>query len=252
MNFGEAFAGGIMGAADAVGKITSEQIESQIMQAREQALIQFREQSQGRLMDRQEQTRREGKRADFEFENDPENVKREVARKGSIMGAEATARGEAETAIMADPKRQKAERDLARNRHVESAASAADARLTNLKIGQFEEAEKWRKIAVDPSKTEAERVAARDNYQLLSGKDSDQWEIVKSKEANTGMESVIGRHNKRTGEYQKYDEGAFKATGNAPAAKTATQAQVDAYAKKKGISLKDAMNGLKAQGWNIQ
>lgn len=197
---GESLMAAVGGAAQQGTKVLNEQIKSDIDLQEAKALAEFRNQLQQSNMHLAETIRREGAQSDIDRNADPANVKK---------SAEASAQGEVDR--VNTPGFLDAVGKEARAKHVESAASAADARLTQLKIDQLKEADDWRKKAGDMALTPEERENARDMVQLLSGKDADRWEIVKSKD-NLGVEQVVGRQNKTTGEFQRFTGTGFAAS----------------------------------------
>lgn len=222
MGLMDAVVGGIGQAAQGVANTTFEAIRAEIQLNQEKALMSWKE-----------ELRQKGMAADDAFKNDPERVKRDRQNKVDDETAMGQARvdlniknaaaigaseGTREVEKLKAPGLMAAKKEEARATHIESASSIADSKLKNIQISQLEEANKWRAKATDPKLPQEERDQAKANYQLLAGKDADQWQIVKSKD-ETGGETVIGRQNTKTGDYEEYKDGTFGKKTPTPEAK---------------------------------
>lgn len=84
------------------------------------------------------------------------------------------------------------------------------------------------KKANDPKLNPAERTAAREAYQLKAGKDSDRWEVLKTKDA-MGIEQIIGRQNKSTGQFEKFDPEKGFVTASQKYATASTEEELRKY-----------------------
>jgi hypothetical protein len=136
-----------------------------------------------------------------------------------VMSDERAERTAADTKAERATDNERADRQLSLQEKQEkrlAAVSSTDQKLKQIQLGQAQEVETLRKRAGDKSLTPAERAEAKEMYQVLSGKDADQWEIVKVKD-QMGTEVVTGRQNKKTGAYQKFTGDGF-ADSAAPAA----------------------------------
>ncbi len=114
---------------------------------------------------------------------------------------------------------------LRKKSEAERDPAARDENMMKIKLAEIQvkgaqmeldkrvETENLLKKANDKSLSPAERAAARDDYQLRTNKDTDKWEIIKSNV--NGVEQVIGKHNKTTGEMETWDanKGVFVKAG---------------------------------------
>ncbi len=113
-------------------------------------------------------------------------------------------------------KKSEAERDPAARAENMMKIKLAEIQVkgAQMELDKRVETENLLKKANDKSLSPAERAQAREDYQLRSNKDADRWEILKTKDA-MGVEQIVGKHNKTTGEMETWDanKGVFVKAG---------------------------------------
>lgn len=162
----------------------------------EERMAAIREATDARVAEHRERLRQSGKKADFEFDTNPENVKAKATAETTAMETTAPVKArlerEAETEKLNDPKYIEGLAKKARATHIESASSIAAANLSKFQLQQLQEASALQKEYQAAVDTGDKDLMAKLERKIAGGKVTDKKDAGDFLRAATQMLKMAG------------------------------------------------------------
>jgi hypothetical protein len=272
VNFGGILAGALGGAGAAIQGQAQGQIADERKLNLEQQLSAMEEERQMRIAEANEQRRRSGSAYDFgqKVANAPQETQMTVDRAGALAKGATQAQLDADAAYGQNPEARAGVRAKAQDQHIESSGSAAEGELKRMAL----ENEKKRQALL----SRREDIVAgnlRGDQRARALEQVDQQLTAldiarngkKNEDINTDQverrDYVYGNENapdkptretitKSTERHKASPFGPKKpAAEESKGGKTATRAEVTAYAAARGLKYEDAVKGLTTGGYRV-